>query len=68
MSTFRNNNDAVMEELLLCQGNARCVLTKLDQLSLYSCDFTLVHPQQRRNVVKFRLNSTSNSIATLPIM
>ncbi len=41
MHANRSSHDPVMQELLLCQGDARCVLAKLDQLNLYSCDFTL---------------------------
>lgn len=41
MSYYGKINDPIMQELLLCEGNAPCVLSKLDQLNLYSCDFTL---------------------------
>ena len=61
MSIFRNNNDAVMEELLLCQGNARCVLAKLDQLSLYSCDFTLEEIGRILNITRERVRQIEAS-------
>ena len=38
---MKNTHDAIIQELLLCQGNAACILAKLDQLHLYNCDFTL---------------------------
>jgi len=55
MYTSRNNNDPVIEELLLCQGNARCVLSKLDQLNLYSCDFTLEEIGRVLNITRERV-------------
>lgn len=61
MSTSRNNNDAVMEELLLCQGDARCVLAKLDQLSLYSCDFTLEEIGRILNITRERVRQIEAS-------
>lgn len=61
MSTFRNTNDSVMEELLLCQGNARCVLAKLDQLSLYSCDFTLEEIGRILNITRERVRQIEAS-------
>jgi len=36
-----NNNDNVINELMLCNGDVRCILCKLDELALYCCDFTL---------------------------
>ena len=61
MSTSRNSNDAVMEELLLCQGDARCVLAKLDQLSLYSCDFTLEEIGRILNITRERVRQIEAS-------
>ena len=61
MSTFRNNNDSVMEELLLCQGNARCVLSKLDRLGLYACDFTLEEIGSILNITRERVRQIEAS-------
>ncbi len=61
MSTFRKNNDAVMEELLLCQGNARCVLSKLDRLGLYACDFTLEEIGSILNITRERVRQIEAS-------
>ena len=41
MKHLSNTHDPIIEELLLCKGNAACILAKLDQLHLYNCDFTL---------------------------
>jgi len=41
MQHLSNTHDPIIEELLQCQGNAACILAKLDQLHLYNCDFTL---------------------------
>ena len=61
MSTFRKNNDAVMEELLLCQGNARCVLSKFDRLGLYACDFTLEEIGSILNITRERVRQIEAS-------
>jgi len=61
MYTSRNNNDPVIEELLLCQGNASCVLSKLDQLNLYGCDFTLEEIGRVLNITRERVRQIEAS-------
>ena len=61
MSTSRNNNDTVMEELLLCQGDARCVLSKLNRLGLYACDFTLEEIGRILNITRERVRQIEAS-------
>ena len=55
MRVARENNDPIMQELLLCQGNAKCVLAKLDQINLYSCDFTLEEIGRILNITRERV-------------
>jgi hypothetical protein len=41
MAASKFTDDTVIQELLWCDGNATCILHKLDELGLYGCDFTL---------------------------
>jgi hypothetical protein len=40
-SIHKFNDDRIMSELMWCDGHASCILSKLDELGLYGCDFTL---------------------------
>lgn len=61
MRVARENNDPIMQELLLCQGNAKCVLAKLDQINLYSCDFTLEEIGRILNITRERVRQIEAS-------
>lgn len=61
MRVARENNDLIMQELLLCQGNAKCVLAKLDQINLYSCDFTLEEIGRILNITRERVRQIEAS-------
>ena len=61
MRVARENNDPIMQELLLCQGSAKCVLAKLDQINLYSCDFTLEEIGRILNITRERVRQIEAS-------
>lgn len=61
MSTSQNNHDPILKELLMCQGDARCVLSKLDLLGLYSCDFTLEEIGRILNITRERVRQIEAS-------
>lgn len=61
MSTSLNNYDYIMKELLMCQGEARCVLSKLARLGLYSCDFTLEEIGRILNITRERVRQIEAS-------
>ncbi len=60
-ATLSKYNDPLMQELLKCDGNARCVLAKLDELSLYSCEFTLEEIGRILNITRERVRQIEAS-------
>jgi hypothetical protein len=61
ITPFSKYNDPLMQELLKCDGNARCVLAKLDELSLYSCEFTLEEIGHILNITRERVRQIEAS-------
>ena len=48
-------------ELLSCRGHTELILSKLDELSLYACDFTLEEIENVLNITRERVRQIETS-------
>lgn len=54
-------NDITMKELMYCNGDARLILSKLNELNLYGCDFTLEEIGDILNITRERVRQIETS-------
>ena len=52
---------SIMDELLLCKGDARCVLIKLNKLGIKNTDFTLEEIGRVLNITRERVRQIESS-------
>lgn len=60
-SSQKFEDDKIMSELMWCNGSASCILSKLDELNLYGCDFTLEEIGTVLHVTRERVRQIESS-------